>query len=76
MSALEGILNRPQIQSRHLQFLRLSMQSDHIMFVMKVELLITQDKIKQGKSKFYSDKKTTKWLQSWGIEQDLKVQAC
>jgi len=36
----------------------------------------TLNSIKQGKAKFASDEETTRWLQSWGSDQELKAPKC
>jgi predicted transcriptional regulator len=36
----------------------------------------TLEKIRQGRAKFASDEETTRWLQSWGVEQELKAPTC
>ena len=36
----------------------------------------TLEKIRQGSAKFASEEETTRWLQSWGGEQELKAPPC
>lgn len=36
----------------------------------------TREKIRQGKAKFASHEDTTRWLESWGSEQETKAPKC